>query len=298
VAPCFERRAYISGFTGSAGTALVTETEALLWTDGRYYLQAEKELSSDWSLMKSQVPGVPTVLEYLKKHAKPSASISIDPSTFSAIEAQTLESSLMKSGLNVAYSSFNLIDKVWSDRPSLPSAPIRIHDIKYAGSGASGKLAQASAYVKDQGADMMLVCALDEIAWLLNLRGGDIPFNPVFMAYLVVCKANSSCHHLGTLYVDETKIDGKVRDHLHNSKVKIEPYENIKQDLARFADQKHIVCFDGNKVNYDLVRLVAEPLRKELHRSRISDWKAVKNEAEVHGMKKAHIKDGKVLFFF
>lgn len=152
VAPCFERRAFISGFTGSAGTALITEQSALLWTDGRYFLQADNELSSNWTLMKSSHPGVPTMIEYIQTQfgSTDGATVAIDAQTHSAVEAQDIEAKLCSHNITVAYLSQNLIDRVWGEgRPHIPTAPVRKHHYKYAGVSSSVKLKNMAGTLQD-----------------------------------------------------------------------------------------------------------------------------------------------------
>lgn len=290
VAPCFERRAFISSFTGSAGTALITDNDALLWTDSRYFLQAKNELSSSWTLMSGSNQDIPMV-DYIQKTFKEGDSIAVDALTLSVVDAEETEKKLAEYNISVKYPSYNLIDSVWDKtRPPLPTAPLRIQDIKYAGVGTLDKLLDASQHVK--GDSVMVLCALDEIAWLLNLRGGDIPFNPVFLAYLICHNNQSKDNHLATLYVDKSKLSKQIVDYLIKSRVEIREYENIKVDIEALISENQSICFDPTKMNYELVKQVPRSLRVELDSSPVTVSKAVKNDAEVEGMRSAHLKDG------
>ncbi|KAJ8613881.1 hypothetical protein CTAYLR_008685 [Chrysophaeum taylorii] len=268
VAPCFERRAFVSGFTGSAGTAVVTSEKALLWTDSRYWLQAESELSGEWELVKSGESGVPTVADFLKSAGK----VGIDSFACSGSFATNLRSK----GAEMLFLESNLVDEVWTDRPALPSKPLRVHPLKLAGESVASKLSRVREATT---ADALVVAALDEVCWLLNVRGGDVECNPVALAYAVVTRDE-------TLLFCGCEVDDGVAAHLEG--VKIAPYDEA---IPYVRNTEGTVMMDPTRVTEGLVACVPES-RRVLAESPIALMKATKNEAEIEGMRQAHLRDG------
>lgn len=186
IAACHKRRSFISEFTGSAGTAVITLDNACLWTDGRYYLQASKELNSEWTLMKMGSSSTPSKEDWLASKLPPNSSVGMDPELITFEAAEVLSSKLKAKGHNFQAITENLVDKIWLDKPAVPDAPVFVHDIKYAGVESKHKIKQLQDALAKQNCWGLLVTMLDEIAWLFNLRGSDIAFNPVFLSYALV----------------------------------------------------------------------------------------------------------------
>ncbi|CAI5464864.1 unnamed protein product [Closterium sp. Yama58-4] len=233
MAPCFERRAFISGFTGSAGTAVVTRERALLWTDGRYFLQAEQQLPPAWDLMRAGMPGVPSVADWLAEALPAGSRVGVDPFVHSADNVRGLADTLAASSSVVVplLRESNPVDVVWgAERPPPPSAPMRVHPIEFAGRTVRAKLQQLRAEMREAGATALLVSALDEVAWLLNVRGADVPHCPVTVAYAVV--ETEAAH----LFVDPSKVAAPaVAEHLAAAGVTVKPYGDLVPFLQRSA---------------------------------------------------------------
>jgi len=289
VAECDKRRAFLSGFTGSAGTAVVTADAALLWTDGRYHLQAEAELTPDWKLMKDGLDGVPKIDEWLSALPK-GTRIGVDPFVTQIAQWQGLTKQFKEKGLELVAVTPNPVDQIWKDRPATPAAPLIVLGEEFTGEKVQSKLCKLRGKLKEQDCEALVVSALDEIAWVFNLRGGDIPFNPVFMAYALIT------HNSATLYVDAKKVTPAVREHL-GSDVTIKPYNAIFDDLralsaAATSAFKYSVWMDPRRCNVALLHAVAEEERILERESPIALLKSVKNKVEIEGLRQAHIRDG------
>lgn len=188
----FNRREYITGFSGSAGTAVITREKALLFTDGRYHRQAEMELGPDWTLMKQGMQGVPTPVEYLVDNLKPQATVGIDPLVHSATAHHKMESNLKSKNISIKHLTSHPVDIAWGDkRPSIPVGKVREHPIEYAGKSATDKFNEVRRSIAQHGATALVVTMLDEIAWLLNIRGSDVECNPVAICYAVLTQGIS-----------------------------------------------------------------------------------------------------------
>ncbi|EEH54876.1 uncharacterized protein MICPUCDRAFT_44647 [Micromonas pusilla CCMP1545] len=271
VATCYERRAWVSNFTGSAGTALVTRDEALLWTDGRYFLQAEKELGEEWTLMRGGQPGVPEPKAWLRDSMPKNSKVGVDANVHSLNEARALRAALEAVGSSLVCVETNPVDEAWgADRPEKPTAPLRLHAAEHAGKSVEDKLAEVRERLKKNDADYLVVSPLDEVAWLFNVRGGDAECNPVAIAYGLVGTSDA------TLYVDERKVSDDVRARLVTAGKK----RKTAADDADAAD--------------------AKPPRSAIKEgvSPIPLAKAVKNEAELKGMLEAHLRDGVAMASF
>ncbi|KAK3829269.1 MAG: Creatinase/aminopeptidase [Benniella sp.] len=286
VAECDERRAYISGFTGSAGVAIVSLDSAALFTDGRYFLQASQQLDSNWTLMKFGLPDVPTWQEYLVKNLPAGSRIGIDPLAFTASDANKLEKELSKVGSSLV-SVPNLIDLIWSDRPSRPARPLMTLSTTTTGKSHLTKiqeLRRALAAKKDVAG--CVVSGLDEIAWLFNMRGSDVHCNPVFFAYAIITPNDVQ------LYLQQESISKAVKDHL-GSAVQIKPYDAIYEDLKTLSEtlqgtrQKILL---GTRSNLALSVALGKGKVVE-GRSPVTDAKAIKNETELNGMRRCHLRD-------
>ncbi|KAI8148444.1 Creatinase/aminopeptidase [Fennellomyces sp. T-0311] len=284
-AECDNRRAWISGFTGSAGCAVVSQDTAAMFTDGRYFLQASKELGDDWTLMKQGMPGVPTWKEYLAKNLPKGSRIGIDPSLITAGDAFALKSELQSAGSDLVAVQKNLVDRVRRDRPERPTHPIKEHALKYAGKSREEKLRDLRDGFTQRGYDGTVVSALDEIAWLLNLRGSDIHCCPIFFAYCVVTRDDA------VLYV--ANADERLPSHVLsdlNAHIKIKPYEQIIDDLKDQTDKRFVV--DPAITNLSIVEALGGQKNVGLEESSIALAKARKNDAELKGIRESHKRDG------
>ncbi|KAG0479053.1 hypothetical protein HPP92_013772 [Vanilla planifolia] len=263
IAECFLRRAYITGFDGSAGTAVVTKDKAALWTDGRYFLQAEKQLGHDWILMRSGNIGVPMIAEWLNEVLSPGCRIGVDPFLFSHNATEELKESLSEKNHELVFLyDKNLVDEIWQDsRPMPPIKPIRVHDIKYAGVDLSSKLSTLVSELVEANCTAVVISMLDEIAWLLNLRGSDVPHSPVFYSYLIVTTTGA------TLFVDNAKVTEEVMLHLTKAGVKLRPYEAILSEIESLANQGAKVWLDPSSVNAAIVCILSSALDGQLSKS-------------------------------
>jgi len=285
----YNRRAFISGFTGSAGTALVLKDKAYLWTDGRYFLQAEQELSSEWTLMKSGQKGTPTMEEFLTDHFKGTDSvIGIDPLVHSAEAASNLKKKLEGEGhsLKTLEGLPNPVDEVWEEgRPEAPTAPCRVHPIEYAGESIQSKVGKVRAEFKKAGANAVVFGMLDEIAYLYNIRGGDIAYCPVTLSYAVITETEAS------IYIDSLKITEDVQAHLSESGVTLKDYEELLADISKLAENNQKVMLDKARINYAIFNKLSQD-QIVANTSPLQLPKSIKNDAEIAGMKAAHARDG------
>ena len=281
----FKTIQYMSGFTGSNATVVVSMSESGLWTDGRYFIQAKHELSgSEVKLFEMGEEGVPTVSEYLKAHLERNCVLGFDGRVISKKQYdEFLEIVEEKSGS--IYSSEDLVDIIWADRPALPKKPIYILEEKYAGESTESKINFLRLRVKEKKADAFLLTSLYDIAWLLNLRGDDIPCVPVFMSYVFVTEKDV------TLYAFDESVSQSVREYLASNGIEIRDYEKIYDDLKSVSSDIDSILIDDNVVNAALCQALGEV-------SFISDinptelMKSVKNDVEITNTKLAHIKDG------
>ncbi|EJF63579.1 Creatinase/aminopeptidase [Dichomitus squalens LYAD-421 SS1] len=291
IAQCDERRAFISGFNGSAGCAVVTPKGAYLFTDGRYFLQAEKQLDENWTLMKQGLPDVPTWQEFLSKNLDSNTRIGIDPTLISASDAETIQKALEPKKSQLVSLSKNLVDLVWSDRPSRPANKIFPLDVKYAGKSHSEKLKILREELKKKDAKSMVVNMLDEVAWLFNLRGSDIDYNPVFFAYGLINGDKT------LLFVNQSQFDDSVRQHLR-SEVEVHPYDTFFSYLTRLGSELNRHRNAKVLISDKASLAVAEAIGKDniiVTRSPVTDLKAIKNDVEIEGFRQSHIRDGAAL---
>lgn len=298
VSPCDMRRAFISGFDGSAGTAVVTDASARMWTDGRYFLQASKQLYEGWELMRQGEKGCPSVPAWIKDNVSSEGRVGIDPTVTSISSFKSLQSELRGSDSDqtsdrVVCVKDNLIDELWGEsRPARPANAIRVHPLQHTGLSAADKLTKVQQEMQTAGADVMICCALDEIAYLFNLRGSDIDYNPVFYAYAVVSRRGGS-EPLATLYIDEKQATKDVRAHLSKNHVAVAPIENIHRDLEKLAAAGATPWMDPTKCSVALLTPFqdAKGIEPVLKDSPIDMMKAVKSEAEFKGIIHAHRHD-------
>ncbi|XP_042203854.1 uncharacterized protein LOC121853643 isoform X2 [Homarus americanus] len=306
VSPTDERRSYISGFSGSAGTAVVTMDQQALWTDGRYFLQADQQLDCHWLLMKQKNPGVPKMMEWLRQKLVKGSKVGADPRLLGSNTWIAYAEDLAKSEIKLEAEERNLVDLVWpaEERPPHSQDPIFIHELKFAGKKWEDKVADVRAEMLKEGADLLVVTALDEVAWLLNLRGNDIPYNPVFRSYLILGRDDLQ------LYIPKEKITPAVDHHLHVNScegqecVVINEYTAVLDRLRALKLNNHVKkVMLGSKYSYSggasyaVYSAVPEEMRLMVT-SPVLLMKARKNAVEVDGMKNAHIKDAVALCDF
>ncbi|KAJ6110299.1 hypothetical protein N7486_002534 [Penicillium sp. IBT 16267x] len=297
IAPCDGRREFISGFSGSAGTAVISLTQASLSTDGRYFNQAAKQLDNNWTLLKRGIEGVPTWQEWTTEQAQGGKAVGVDPSVITASAARKLAETLEKNGSTLVGIQQNLIDLVWGkDRPARPSEKVRVHPVKYAGKTFQDKIADLRKELESKKHAGFIISTLDEIAWLFNLRGSDsIPYNPVFFSYAVITPTTAD------LYVDGDKLTPEVKAHLGDDVV-IKPYDSIFADAQALSNassqskgEAPAKFLLSNKASWALSLSLGGEDQVEEVRSPIGDAKAIKNEAELEGMRACHIRDGAAL---
>ena len=284
----FKARTYITGFTGSAGTAVITQDEACLWTDGRYFVQAAKELAGTGvTLMKMGQEGVPTVEEYLQANTKEGMTIGFDGRVVNEMLGETLEKTLPERFLS--YRS-DLIGEIWSDRPALSAEPVWILDSKYTGESAADRLAKVREKMKENGAEVHILTALDDIAWMLNIRGNDIPCNPVVLSYLILTETE------GHLFIQEATLNDEVKQYLAGLGISIHPYDAV-YDFAAGITGKTILL-EKAKVNYTICQSVMGENTIVNVMNPASSLKALKTPVEMENIRKAHIKDGVAMVKF
>ena len=284
-------REWISGFNGSAGTAVVTLTSAALWTDSRYFIAAAEQLEgTEFQLMKLKVEGTPTIAEWLGRELAEAAdkSVGIDGMVASVNEVEALIADLRNQGGITLQTNFDVLARIWKDRPAIPTNAIEIHPVELAGEEASAKLQRIRKALRTQHADGMLMAALDDIAWTLNLRGADVHCNPVFVSYLLI---DSSA---ATLYINKEKVPADVEQYLQRQGVRVEAYEHVAQGLCDYFEYN--ILLDPNEVNYALMKMV----KREVVRasSPVPMMKAVKTEAEQNGFRRAMVRDGVAMVKF
>ncbi|KAK9768934.1 hypothetical protein K7432_000060 [Basidiobolus ranarum] len=292
-ADCDNRRPYISGFTGSAGCAVVSTEAAALFTDGRYFLQASQQLDSNWTLMKQGLPEVPTWQEYVVKNLPAGSRVGIDPKLIAAPEARKLSDELQSVNSSLVTIHENLVDRIWEDQPNFPSNKIFVHPIKYAGQSVEDKLEQLREQFQKHNAYGFVVSALDEIAWLFNLRGNDIQCNPVFFSYALITEKEA------ILYINEEKLTDEVKAHI-GANVQVHPYnaiwEQLKQTSVQAATEKKKLLM-ANRASFALYETIGAENVHEL-RSPIGDAKSIKNEVELEGMRQCHLRDAAALISY
>lgn len=279
----FKSRSFISGFTGSAGTVVITQDEAGLWTDGRYFLQAEEELmGSSINLYKMGEPNVPTIFEFLNQKLEKECSIGFDGRVMSIDFVEQLKTVLSKKSINIFYQE-DLIDQLWDNRPSISKEKAFELSHEYTGINRIEKFKKVREHLLELEADLLILTSLDDIAWLFNLRGNDVACNPVLLSYAVISRDNVK------LYVNEGVLSSEIIKNLNNDGVEILSYNDIYNDVKLFND--FTVVYQKNKLNYTLASLInCKKVINEVNYTTI--LKAEKNETEVKNSYYAHLKDG------
>ena len=285
-------REWISGFNGSAGTAVVTLNAAALWTDSRYFIAAAEQLKgTEYQLMKLKVDGTPTIAEWLGKQLADmdDKEVGIDGMTATANTVEELMSDLRRLGGITVRTNFDPLQRIWTNRPPLPTAPIVEQSLDYAGEDTASKLTRIRKALREKHADGMLMTALDDIAWTLNLRGGDVHCCPVFISYLLVTTQTA------TLFVHEEKLTAGARNSLLRHGITTAPYQHIKEALAHYPEYN--ILADPDEVSYTLMQAIQAP-QTVREASPVPVLKAVKNTAEQQGFRNAMVRDGVALVKF
>lgn len=276
-------RDYVSGFTGSNGTAVVTLDDAGLWTDSRYFLQAAEQLEgSGFTLRKENIPGEPTVLEWLGEVLDEDAVVGVDGRLFSLIEANRIEMFCAQNGFMFA-PDFRAAEAIWTDRPARPMNPAFVHDEALAGEDVESKISRVVDALDAADADGLLITALDEIAWLLNLRGSDVDYTPVVIAFAYVSEDER------VLFIDSEKVTSEVKDHLKKYGVKIKDYDDIEKFLGKISSTATVMV-DPNRVSDALGQAMI--CNKTYMASPVIALKGVKNECQIAGFRQAMLYDG------
>ena len=292
VPPRWEGRKWISGFDGSAGTAVVTLHSAALWTDSRYFLAAEEQLAgTEFQLMRERMEGTPGIAEWIAAELSDadSTEIGVDGMCMTYADVSDLKTELKHNGGITVRTNLDILDRVWTDRPSVPLNPVRIQPLEYAGESCRDKLGRIRSSLLRRGAGGMLMTQLDDIAWTLNLRGTDVHCTPVFVAWLIVAE------EVAVLYIKDEKLSPEVIDYLHTEGVAVDDYDNIIDALNSYDG--YTLLIDPATTNYTLSQLrgnfnlVSAP-------SPVPEMKAVKNEVECNGFRKAMLRDGVAMVKF
>ena len=276
-------REFISGFNGSAGTAVVTLTSAALWTDSRYFIAAEDQLrGTKYQLMKLKMPGTPTIAEWIGKECGAGAEVAVDGMVNSTCFVKELIADLRQQGGITLRTNLDPLVQIWTDRPVIPENLVEIYPMKYAGESCSDKITRIRKALREKHADGMLMSALDDIAWTLNLRGTDVHCNPVFVSYLLISSKDV------TLYINKVKLTPEVEAYLQAEGIAVAPYEDVAKGLKDYFEYN--ILLDPNGVNYTLYKQVSrEVIEAE---SPVKQMKTVKNATEIAGFKSAMLKDG------
>ena len=281
----FKSREFMSGFTGSSGTLIISMDEAGLWTDGRYFIQAEQELKdSGIKLFKMGEEGVPTIEEYLLEKLPKNSTLGFDGRVMSVKEGQSLANKLAFKGINIEY-KYDLVNDIWEDRCSLPTEKAFLLGTEYSGESFSDKLSRIRAVMKEKKATTHILASLDDIAWLFNIRGRDVKSNPVVLSYAVI--SIDSVY----LFIDKNKIGEDIRSELSKENVQIKGYEEV-YEFIKNIDENEVVLIDTSKVNYAIYNNIPSNVQKIEERNPSILFKSIKNEIELKNIRNSHIKDG------
>lgn len=291
VADHWQGRTWISGFNGSAGTAVVTMKSAALWTDSRYFLAAEEQLKgTEFQLMKLKIEGTPTISEWLAQELQgENAEVGLDGMVNSYHETMGLIADLRKSGGITVRTNFDPLGLIWTDRPAIPANPVEIQPMEFAGESVASKISRIRTALRQRHADGMLISALDDIAWTLNLRGTDVHCVPVFVSYLLISSQQVS------LYVDSAKINDEVKAYLTENGISLYSYNKVAEGLERYSEYN--ILLDGDETSYFLWKTVK---CQEIiaGKSPVPAMKAQKNDREIAGFRQAMLRDGVAMVKF
>ncbi|PFH55096.1 hypothetical protein XA68_10753 [Ophiocordyceps unilateralis] len=307
IADCDARREFLTGFTGSAGWAIVTRNEAALATDGRYFNQAYHELDDNWTLLKQGLQDVPTWQEWAAEQSAGGKVVAVDPELITGLVAKKLSEQIRKAGgAELLSLNENLIDIIWAaHRPPRPCRMVTVLPDEFAGKSVRNKITELRHELAKKNCSGFFISMLDEVAWLFNLRGSDIPYNPVFFSYAIITQ------HTAALYVDESRLSETAKTHLSANDVRVKLYETFLPDARRISSEmlERTFSSDGfapasqtflmsNKGSWALQRALGGDGAVDETRSPIGDAKAMKNETEIRGMRECHIRDGAALIEF
>lgn len=285
-------REWLSGFNGSAGTIVVTDGGAALWTDSRYFIAAAQQLEGTGiKLMRQGVAGTPSIAEWIGAELGASTlkEVAINGENSTCAEVESLAAELRRNGGLTLRTNIDPFDTIWTDRPPMPDAPVEVQPLKFAGEDVASKLSRIRRELRKKHADGILVSALDDIAWTLNLRGGDVHCTPVFVSYLLISTTRA------TLFVNPAKLNKEVRDHLLSQGVDIDEYDNVAEGIGRY--EEYNILLDPDSTNFAMARLLKRrPV--VLAQSPIPTMKSLKNEVEINGFRNAMLRDGVALVRF
>jgi len=291
VAEHWKSRQWISGFTGSAGTVVITLEDAGLWTDGRYYIQAEKQLENTGiRLFRMKDPGVPFYSEWLADVLKEGSHVGFDGNVFSIDMVRKMEEDFKAKHIELKMNK-DLVGDLWEDRPEIPKGMIFTHDVKYAGKSRLEKLNELREEMKNKGANTFILTSLDDIAWLLNIRGEDVPNSPVAIANVIV--AQHTCY----LFIDSCKVSSSVKLELEAEGIELKASEEIQSVLENLSDAD-AVMLDTSKTNINLYNAINSAAKKLESTNITTNLKAIKNEVEIKNLKWCEIKDGLAMVKF
>ena len=291
VAPHWETRQWISGFTGSAGTVVITENEAGLWTDSRYFLQANEQLQGTGiDLYKEKLPKTPTIAEFLQARLSKGDIVGIDGQVFSLATAKAMGQELGEKGIELK-SVADPFENIWDNRPPIPQNLVFILPFQYTGEGCQEKVERIRQQMKKDNIDVTLITALDEIAWVLNLRGNDVHCNPVFVSFLLVS------HQDVKLFIDECKLTPEVKSYLNDCEVKVYPYMEFYSDLEQNTNTNKVLA-DPAYLNYAIYQDLSPLCELIEHKTYVALMKAIRNRIEIDNLYRAMIKDGVAMVKF
>lgn len=284
----YKSRVWISGFTGSAGIVVVTEKDAILWTDGRYFIQAEKELAnSEYEMYKMRTPGFPTYIEWLRDNLNSGDTIGFQGEIFSQSSFEELEKKMEEKEIKFN-DELDLIGELWKDRPELPKGKVFIHELKYTGKSAKEKIEEVRSEMKKKNAQYYILGSLDDIAWLFNIRGNDVDYSPVVLSYVLVTMKET------ILFADKEKINKEVEEFLEENGVKIQGYEEINKYVKNIVKDSKIYL-DKNRINRFIYKSIPEKCEVINGTNITTILKARKNPTEIKNQRNAYIKDGVAL---
>lgn len=282
---CWRQRKWISGFTGSYGTVVVTPTDAGLWTDTRYFIQADRELAGTGiGLHKLRIPGAVDYPEWLAENLKSGARVGVDSFCMTVNDIVRMEQCFASKNIRIIEKT-DLLGEIWLDRPALPEAPVFLLEERWAGASAAEKIIRVQEFLAKNGADYALFSSLDEIAWLYNIRGNDIPYNPIVVSYAVVGKEKA------WWFVKTPKISPEVRKALETRGIEIRDYHHLGLFLDEI-EKERVFCLDTQTLNYAIYNKVKSSHPVKIQKSPVILWKALKNSVELEGFRKACVEDG------
>lgn len=280
----FKAREFMSGFTGSAGTLVVTQTQAGLWTDGRYFIQAEAQLkNSGIDLYKMGMKGVLSVEDFVAENIPEEGKLGLDGRVINSRLGINLEKRLKEKNASISYNR-DIVDEIWEDRPALSCEPAFLLDIQYVGKSRKEKLEDLRKKLEEEKADVFILTCLDDIAWLFNIRGNDIPYNPVVLSYVIITKEK------GYFFVNEGVLNTEIKEAFQADQIEIMPYDAIYDFVKKFSDTD-VILLDKGKVNYAIIRNLNSDIKIIDKVNPTTLAKAVKNDVELENLRKSHLKD-------